>query len=163
LGEPQAYISHKAGKSAKDYQQYGGVSDKKYNNNSDLKSFMDAVHAETGGTLSKKQSFYRPVKDDSLIFEAIYGPAYPGPPSISNIDEFHLGNMDLKGSGEGPYRITSTHSGSNGDKLKGSFSAVYVARYQGRRSPAKAAGVTIKDARVGIFPLAKIASTTKKI
>jgi hypothetical protein len=163
IGEPQAYISHKAGKSAKDYQQYGGLSSKRYNRNRDVAAFMKAVAKAAPDGLKSGQSFYRVVKDKSMVFDSIYGPEYGGKPSISNCDEFHLGNMSLKGSGEGPYEIISTHKGTNGDFPKGEFEAYYFIRYQARRGDAKAAGVTVKNARVGIFPKAKIVGTSTKI
>ena len=93
----------------------------------------------------------------------MYGPLYGGQPSIHNVDEFHLGNMTLKGRGEGPYTIQSTHKGINGDMPTGQFQAVLFVRYQARRGDAKAAGEVVVNARVGVFPIAKISGTTKKI
>lgn len=163
-GNPVAFISHKAGRSAKDYQQYGGLSYAQYQNNSDIQSFMDDVIEATGGELSTGQSYYRPIKDNKLIREAMYGPEYSRRvASISNVDEFHLGNMDLRGSGRGPYTIESVHKGTNGEIPKGEFTAVFFARFQGSRGDARAGGRVLKKARVGIFPLAKISGTSIKI
>ena len=166
-GVPQAYLSHKAGSSAKHYQQYGGVSDKalpkKYHNNKDIKDFMKTVIALRPEGMQSGDSFYRPIKDKNLVKMMMFGPLYGGKPSISNVDEFHLGNMTLKGRGEGPYTIQSTHKGTNGDFPKGEFQAVLFARYQGNRGNARAAGETLVKARVGIFPMAKLSSTTKKV
>tara|TARA_B110000503_G_scaffold65772_1_gene103258 strand:+ start:2181 stop:3182 length:1002 start_codon:yes stop_codon:yes gene_type:complete len=162
-GEPQAYISHKAGRSAKDYQQYGGLSYKQYASNKDIQKFMKAVLAEVPQGLASGQSFYRKIKDKQLVLESVFGPEYGGEASIHNVDEFHLGNMSLKGSGAGPYEITSTHKGNNGDIPKGEFEAYYFIRYQARRGAARAGGVTVPNARVGIFPKAKIVGTSKEI
>lgn len=162
-GDPQAYISHKAGRTAKDYQQYGGLSYKQYAANKDVQKFMKAVLAEEPKGLSSGQSFFRKIKDKQLVKEAVFGPEYGGKPSISNVDEFHLGNMSLVGSGDGPYKITSTHKGNNGDMPKGEFEAYYFIRYQARRGAARAGGVTVPNARVGIFPKAKIVGTSKEI
>jgi hypothetical protein len=162
-GDPQAYISHKAGRTAKDYQQYGGLSSKRYARNKDVESFMKDVAAVRPNGLQSGDSFYRKIKDKQLVFEAIYGPEYGGAPSISNVDEFHLGNMSLVGTGAGPYKITSTHKGTNGDFPKGEFEAYFFIRYQARRGDARAAGQVVKNARVGIFPKAKLSRTSKKI
>ena len=163
-GNPVAFISHKAGRSAKDYQQYGGLSYAQYQNNTDIQSFMDDVIDATGGELSTGQSYYRPIKDNKLIREAMYGPEYSRRvASISNVDEFHLGNMELSGSGRGPYTIQSVHKGTNGEIPKGEFTAVFFARFQGSRGDARAGGRVLKKARVGIFPLAKISGTSIKI
>tara|TARA_Y100000389_G_scaffold118506_1_gene115676 strand:- start:2520 stop:3527 length:1008 start_codon:yes stop_codon:yes gene_type:complete len=162
-GDPQAYISHKAGKSAKDYQQYGGLSSKRYKANRDVQSFMKDVAAARPDGLKSGDSFYRKIKDRQLVFEAIYGPEYGGAASISNVDEFHLGNMSLVGSGAGPYKIVSTHKGNNGDFPRGEYEAYFFIRYQARRGDARAAGQVVKNARVGIFPKAKLSRTSKKI
>jgi hypothetical protein len=162
-GNPQAYISHKAGSSAKDYQQYGGLSYKEYINNRDIKKFMQDVNKERPDGLQSGDSFYRTVKDNKLICQAMYGPEFGGKPSISNVDEFHLGNMILKGKGKGPYHIESTHKGVNGDIPNGQYEAVFFVRFQARRGDARAAGEVIKNARVGIFPIAKTSRTSIKI
>ena len=163
-GKPVAFISHKAGRSAKDYQQYGGLSYSQYSGNKDIQAFMDTVSEVTGGTLSTGQSYYRPIKDNKLIREAMYGPEYSRRlPSISNVDEFHLGNMDLRGSGNGPYTIESVHKGTNGELPRGEFQAVFFARFQGSRGDARAGGRVISKARVGIFPLAKISGTSVEV
>jgi hypothetical protein len=166
-GKPVAFISHKAGSTAKHYQQYGGLSDKalptKYRNNKDIKQFMQDVAKERPDGLKSGDSFYRPIRDKNLIAMMMYGPEYGKGPTISNVDEFHLGNMILKGKGEGPYTITSNHKGTNGEIPKGQFEAVLFIRFQARRGDARSAGETVKNARVGVFPIAKISSTTKKI
>jgi hypothetical protein len=162
-GNPKAFISHKAGRTAKDYQQYGGLSYRQYANNKDIANFMEDVLKEAPDGLSSGQSFFRKIKDKQLVFEAIYGPEYGGKASISNVDEFHLGNMSLRGTGRGPYTIESTHKGTNGDFPSGEFEAYYFIRYQARRGDARAGGVVVPNARVGIFPKAKIVGTSKEI
>jgi len=167
-GKPVAFISHKAGRSARDYQQYGGLSDKalpaEYRGNPFVAKFMKDVNKLRPNGLQSGDSFYRTISDKRLILMMMYGPLYGGKqPGISNVDEFHLGNMRLVGRGKGPYSIESTHKGTNGYIPKGEFEAVIFIRYQARRGDAKAAGEVVKNARVGVFPLAKISSTTKKI
>jgi len=166
-GNAVAFISHKAGRSAKDYQQYGGLSDKalptKYRNKQSVKKFMQDVNRMRPEGLQSGDSFYRPIKDQQLVKMMMYGPLYGGKPDISNVDEFHLGNMTLKGKGEGPYTIESIHKGTNGEMPTGQYEAVFFVRYQARRGDARAAGEVVKNARVGVFPLAKISGTTKKI
>lgn len=169
LGNPVAYISHKAGRSAKDYQQYGGLSDSALSTNiesaakNEIKAFMLAVNSLRPNGLQSGESFYRIINNKSLIQQSMYGPEFGSQPSINNVDEFHLGNMTLKGKGSGPYTIESVHKGINGEIPKDSYKAVYFIRFQQKRGDARAAGVTVKNARVGIFPIAKISSTTKEI
>lgn len=165
-GNPVAYISHKAGTSAKSYQQYGGLSDSalppKFRNNSAIKKFMQDVLKLKPKGLSSGETFYRPITDANLVKMSMYGPEYGKGPSISNVDEFHLGNMNLKKTGNA-YQITSVHKGTNGEMPKGEYEAIFFIRFQNRRGPARAAGVVVPNARVGIFPMAKTVSTSKKI
>jgi len=112
--------------------------------------------------LKSGDSFYRPIKDKSLVGMSMYGPEYGGAESISNVDEFHLGNMNLTPKGKN-YEITSVHKGTNGDMPDGDYEAVLFIRYQSRRGDARAAGQVVKNARAGIFPMAKTSSTSKKI
>lgn len=166
-GNPTAYISHKAGTGAKSYQQYGGLSDKalpaKYKNNKIVKAFMQDVLKQRPNGLKSGDSFYRLLTDNQLVRMMMYGPESGGEPSIHNVDEFHLGNMKLKGRGQGPYKINSIHKGTNGDIPKGDYAAVLFIRYQARRGDARAAGEVVKNARVGVFPLAKTSRTSKRI
>jgi len=166
-GNPTAFISHKAGSSAKHYQQYGGLSDKalppQYRGNSFVAKFMKDVNKLRPDGLQSGDSFYRSISDKQLIRMMMYGPLYGKEPGISNVDEFHLGNMNLKGSGEGPYTITSVHKGTNGEIPTGEFEAVIFIRFQARRGDARAAGQVVKNARVGVFPKAKASKTSKEI
>ena len=126
---------------------------------------MQDVRALRPMGLKSGDSFYRPIpsSDDKLIKIMMYGPEFGNSPSINNVDEFHLGNMDLKGRASGPYEIISNHKGTNGQMPDGQFEAVLFIRFQGSRGDARAAGEVVKNARVGVFPIAKISSTTKKI
>tara|TARA_R110000744_G_scaffold76051_3_gene150914 strand:- start:1998 stop:3011 length:1014 start_codon:yes stop_codon:yes gene_type:complete len=164
---PVAFISHKAGTSAKSYQQYGGVSKQalpsKYENHPEIKKFMQDVKKLQPKGLESGQSFYRSIKDNNLIGLMKYGPEYGSKTSIHNVDEFHLGNMNLIGRGQGPYTIKAVESGTNGKMPKGQSEAVLFIRYQARRGDARAAGEVVPNARVGVFPLAKTSRTSKKI
>lgn len=155
-----AWISHKAGRTASDFQQYGGLSDNVFKTNDEVKKFMQDVAKEAPDGLQSGQSFMRVAKDARVINQSIYGTGYGGARGINNVDEFHQGNMRLKKSGS-IYKITSTHEGKNGDKLDGDYTPIYYIRYDAR--PANAAGVQVKNGRVGVFPRKKAASTVKEI
>ena len=159
-----AFLSHKAGSKATDFQQYGGLSDKAFSDNAEVKSFMEDLKKMFPEGLSKGQSAYREATGAELINMSIYGTGYGGAPGHENVDEFHQGNMKLKKlPGDATYEITSTHSGSNGSALEGdTYKPILYARYTGDRG-ANIAGVFVENARIGIFPRAKAAKTAKKI
>ena len=166
--KPVAYISHKAGSSAKDFQQYGGVSNMalptRYHNNPEIKSFMEGVLRERPEGLASGDQFYKEVKDASLVKIMMYGPKYASnTPGISNVDEFHLGNMSLQGAKGATYKIVSSHKGTNGDMPRGDYAATFIVRAQFRRSPAVAAGVTVENARIMVAPKALVSRKAQPI
>jgi len=164
-GKPVAYISHKAGRNASSYQQYGGVSKAalptNYRNHPEIKSFMDEVLKLKPEGLVSGNSFYRKIKDNKLSSISIYGPMFGQRPGISNVDEFHLGNMNLHAKTATKYVIESIHKGTNGDELTGDYTPILLIRYGARM--ATAAGVAIGNARVGIFNMAKTSRTSKEV
>lgn len=156
-GETQvAWISHKAGRTASDFQQYGGLSDAVFQSDPEVKAFMNDVKDMAPDGLERGQSFMRVAKSAKLINRSIYGVDFGRSRGINNVDEFHQGNMNLVKSG-GSYVIKSTHMGKNGDELSGDYSPILYIRYDAR--PANAGGVSVKNGRVGIFPKKKAART----
>ena len=163
-GEQVAFLSHKAGTKPSQFQQYGGLSDAVFSDNAEVKQFVSDLKKMYPNGLQRGESAYRPCKDISIINMSVYGNEYGGAPSIQNVDEFHQGNLKLKKlSGNATYEITSSHKGSNGDTLSsGGYEPIYYARYTGDRG-ARVAGEFIDNARIGVFPKAKAAKTSKLI
>ncbi len=159
MGQSTGFISHKAGRSAKDFQQYGGLSDPVFNV-PDVKQFMKDVAKMHPNGLSSGQSFMRAVKDRNVVNRSIYGINYGQKHGIQNVSEFHLGNMRLDKAGNN-YKINSVHRGDNGDIPTGDFQAVYFIRYGDR--VARAAGEVVQKARVGVFARGKAVRTTVEI
>lgn len=161
-GNEVAWISHKDGSTAKDFQQYGGLTHSVFKNNSDVKKFMQDVASMYPDGLDRGNSVYRVVKDKKLINQSVWGVNYGKERGRDNVDEFHQGPMKIVKTGKF-YSIKSRHQDTNGKLPKGNgYEAIFFARYTGDR-PANVAGVTVKNARVGIFPIAKISTTSKKI
>jgi hypothetical protein len=165
------WISHKDGKSAKDFQQYGGMTDEGTNGefkaNKDFKDFITAMMiAATDGEIEEFDGlvsgdmFYRPVKDPVVARKAVYGMDYGKSPGINNVDEFHLGEIIFKG-GRGKYSLDSKHKGINGEIPTGDFAATYVTRYQ---SPDQTVlGMRIPSSRTGIFTAVFPPKTAEKV
>lgn len=153
-----AWISHKAGRRALDFQQYGGLTDSAYSNMSEVTKFASDVKAMYPNGLTSGVTLYRKITDPKIIRMSVYGLNYGrSTRDNENIDEFHQGEMKLVKSGNA-YTITSVHKGLNGDIPTGEYSAYFVARYTGN-----VAYLGIKNARVGIFPKGKIPGTAKEI
>lgn len=158
-GNMVAHISHKAGSTAKDFQQYGGVTDLK--GDKEIESFMkDLIKLHPEG-LKSGDTYYRKVKSKSLIQKSVYGiNAGSKKVDVNNVDEFHQGNMKFVKKG-GIYQIISTHKGIIGQNPKGPYEAILVARYNKRKGTY--GSLVLQNSRIGIFPMAKITKNTKEI
>ena len=156
-GNEVAWLSHKAGKSARDFQQYGGLSNKVFRNNSDVDSFVTKVKEMFPDGFQRKQSVYRIVKDNSIINKSVWGVDYGRRRGRNNVDEFHQGKMELVKKGK-YYTIKSVHFDSNGSIPKEGYTAVYYARFTSDMD-----SLGVKNSRIGVFALAQMPTTAKKI
>lgn len=157
-GNATAWISHKAGSTGADFQQYGGLTDPIYNNIPEVQKFAADAKAKYPDGFKSGNTVYRKVKDKKVLGIAIYGLEYGKlRRSKENVDEFHQGPMKLKKVGR-VWEIDSNHKGLNGDIPTGGWEAYYVARYT-----SNVAYLGIKNARVGVFPKAKLARTSEEI
>ena len=143
------FISHKAGSGPRDFQQYGGISkDKQLADNPKVQDFAKAVKDARPGGLVSGDKFTRTVKDPKVKQLALYGPEAGKKPSPYNVDEFHQGQMSLKG-GNGVYKIVSNHKVVRPKVPKGGYEPTYVARYNNRTQTV--GKIKIDKARLGVF------------
>ena len=163
-GQPTAWISHKdwKGRGARDFQQYGGLSHQMYRDHPEVKSFMHATASHYPEGFKRGDRCMRPVKDKKIALTAVWGIDYGKARGKNNVDEFHQGPMKLKKVGADAYKIISKHYDVNGKVPKGDYTCIFYARYTGDRA-ARIAGVTIKDARIGIFTKALPPKGTKVV
>ena len=143
------FISHKAGSTARDFQQYGGIAkDKKLATNPRVQDFARAVKDARPDGLRSGDKLVRKVKDKQVQQLSLYGPEAGKKPSPYNVDEFHQGQMTLSGS-NGVYKIISTHKVVRPKVPKGGYEPTYVARYNQRRQ--KVDKIEIDNARLGVY------------
>ena len=156
-GNEVAWISHKAGKTSKDFQQYGGITHPVIQQSKGVQKFIEDVRELRPKGLSKGESFWREVTDTKVIHQSVWGIDYGKSRGRNNVDEFHQGFMKLKKAGNS-YKIVSTHSANNGEEPKGEYDAYYVARYQGTRGQ-----FGIENVRLGVFPKGQKPKSTGEI
>lgn len=161
-GKEVAWISHKAGKTGADFQQYGGLTDPIYNNVKEIQDFVAAVQKNSPDGLGPRETYYRKIKDKNVLGLVLWGLDHGknGMTGPENVNEFHQGPMKLVKTA-GKYKIMSNHKVMNGPgaiNLQGSWEPYYVARYTDN---VKYLG--IKNARVGVFPSGKVPRTAKEI
>lgn len=151
-GNEVAWISHKKGSKAKDFGQWGGVSDKElsivYKHSPEIKdevdSFVQAIRKlSPNEEYPKGSTFARKLKDGRLRGIAIYGVGWGGKPGPQNVDLVLQGDPQFDGN-----RLVATGSAhANKERLEGDFEPVLMARYSGDRN-----NFGIKGARVGVYP-----------
>ncbi len=151
-GEAVAWISHKDGSSAKDFQQYGGLADKIFKTNKEVTSWMNALKKQFPDGMKSGDTAWRNIRSTTLIKQSVWGIDYGKDRGKNNVDEFHQGPMKIKKRGRNFY-IQSKHQDNNGALPKGDYKAIFYARYTGDRG-ANAGGVTVGTARVGVFAIA---------
>lgn len=161
-GNEIAWISHKDGSTSKDFQQYGGLTNRVFKNNSAVKDFMNALLKKYPDGMQRGKSAYRTVKDKKLINQSVWGVDFGKARGRDNVDEFHQGPMKIKKAGADTYKIVSRHSDTNGSIPKGGYKAIFYARYTGDRN-ARIAGINFKNSRVGVFSAAQPSKGTKSI
>jgi hypothetical protein len=162
-GVPNVFISHKKGKSPRDFQQYSGTSLKAGINISqhpEVVRFVSAIKKRFPEGLSSGQSFYRKIKDPELMKLAVYGPEYGGDFGIDNVQALLQGPVTFERMGAGStYSLKSNHTLYNGEIPSEKYEPILYIYYNASRG----GNHGIKFARTGVLPIAKASTSTVKI
>jgi hypothetical protein len=163
-GKQVAWISHKDGTKASQFQQYGGLTKEfntHYSKSKDVMNFLNDVKKLRPKGLQRNDSLWRYVKDKQVAKYTIWGPDYGKSRGINNVDEFHQGEMMLVKAGA-MYEIHSLHKEINGAVPKnagpGDYTPIYVARFTSDRG-----GLGIDFARIGVFARAYVSNKALEI
>ena len=150
-GKSLIFISHKDCCTAKDFQQYGGLS--YFKNNSEVQSFVEAVKEKIGGDqMTRGGGFKREVKDKELGFKSVYGIDYGS-------SSFGKNNVQMVSQGEikvipidednNLWTLKSSHDILNGTYPEKGYTPYYMATFRSDRND-----LGIKQARLGVYPVA---------
>ena len=150
-GNEVAWISHKKGSKARDFGQWGGMSDREmkavYQNMPEAKEeilkFAKDVIDMTGGEIPRATTYARKIKNGKLRGISIYGNGFGGERGQQNVDLILQGEPVFKGN-----RLIATGSAhTNGERLEDEFEPVLMAMYKGDRD-----NFGVKGARFSIYP-----------
>jgi hypothetical protein len=146
------WISHKDGSTAKDFQQWGGISERKepmiFNHRETQKFISDLKRVYPQG-LPAATTVFRHIKDKNLKFYSVYGNKYGESLGEQNVTILLQGPPGLKKVGD-HYELTANHVHLNGDSVDGDgFDPVLMAIYKGDRSDAGVKGTRIVISPVG--------------
>jgi len=165
-GKEVGFISHKKEGGAKGFSQFGGISIKSGLKHREIDSFVeDLAKRYEGGSVSRGDALYRPLKDPKLINASIYGPDYGGPFGRENCHCIGQGNPILTKEGNSWKLDFSESMHVNGDyrfATRGKFLAVFGATYRANRRVVTAGGDEVRNVRAGIYPIAYM-ETRKKL
>lgn len=157
-GKPVVWISHKDGKTPRDFQQWGGISQKKEPkifNHKETQKFIDDLKREFPEGLPKATTVYRHIKDHMLKMISVYGNEFGGKLGEQNVSILLQGPIQLKKNGSF-YELTANSVHYNGDSVDADgFEPVLMAIYKGDRSDAG-----VKGTRIVISPIAGRKSTS---
>jgi hypothetical protein len=148
-GKETVWMSHKDGKTEKDFQQWGGMSERvepAIYRHRESQKFIKEMNAMFPTGIPNATTVARKIKDRYLKQMAVYGNEFSKPFSRQNTTLMLQGAVVLKKSG-GKYIIDAYHSHVNGDNMEGGYEPVFMAIYKGDRSD-----FGIKGARVVIAP-----------
>ena len=155
-GKSVAWISHKDGSTAKDFQQWGGLSSSKEPKLSthkesikfinDLKAYCKAKGL-TG--LPRATTVARKISDKNLKMLSVYGNAYGGIYNTQNVTLMLQGDVMLNKTNFSTYNITAGHTHLNGENMMSDYEPVFMAIYKGDRSDYGVTGTRIVIAPAG--------------
>lgn len=155
------WISHKAGTTALDFQQYGGTtcaSGQVVCNHPEVLSFVQAIRSNWP-EMPPKTSVYRKIEDPMLKKYATFGADFGKDFGINNVNALYQGNLKLVQASSEEYTIKAAHATYNGELPEGNYEPILYGRF----SASRGGNHGIKNLRTGILPLAKISSSTKLI
>lgn len=148
-GKEIVWISHKDGSTAKDFQQWSGISKRSeptIATHPETEKFVSDVKDKTGNKMPRATTYARDTDDQRLDNMAIYGKNYGKSLGRQNVTLLLQGPIKLV-KNKNYYELKSNHTSVNGDKISGGYSPVFMAMYKGDRS-----NYGVKGARFAIQP-----------
>ena len=146
-GDPVIFLSHKDGTTAKDFQQYGGVSELK--DYDEVLGFVNDVKSalQDPTQMERGSGFRRQVESEEIIVKSVYGVDFtPGKDfGINNVTALVQGGLKLEKSGD-IYNLTSRHTILNPDLPQEDYAPAFYATFRKNRNQ-----FGIKDIRFGIY------------
>jgi len=149
-GNENIWISHKDGKTEKDFQQWGGMSERSepiIYRHPDVQKFINDLLELYPDGLPRATTLARKIKDTTLKMMSVYGNNFGKSFGRQNVTITLQGDIKLVKSGS-YYKIDAYHTHPNGDDMKGGYEPVFMAIFKGDRSD-----FGIKGTRVVIAPL----------
>jgi len=136
-GNEVVWISHKDGSTAKDFQQWGGISQRgepDINKHKETRAFIQEMKDMFPKGIPRATTVYRKITDPKLKMLSVYGNKYGGPLGRQNVSMLLQGPVKLIKQGS-IYKLDANHVHYNGQSVDGDgFDPVIMATYKGDRN-----------------------------
>lgn len=150
-GKKVVWISHKDGSTPKDFQQWGGISQRvepTIFNHPETQKFINDLKKRFPDGLPPATTLYRKIEDNKLKMLSVYGNKFGSSENEQNVSVLLQGPPGLQKSGS-VYTLKANHVHYNGESVDSDgFEPVLMAIYKGDRSDAG-----LKGTRLGISPI----------
>jgi hypothetical protein len=149
---PDCYLSYKMGSTAKDFQNYSGLSEKSspyiFNSKESLQFYTLLGNMSSSNI---KEDVYQIINDKKIIGLSVWGMDYGnGKFGVNNCHFIAQGSPTITGN-----TLKYTHSHKNGDfNFDKTYQPVFGARYASGRGNKGPNGIKADNFRIGIFPRA---------
>ena len=149
---PGGYISYKMGTSAKDFQNYSGLSARSARGIFEHNETHDFfINAESVAAAGNKEDPFQEIQDNTIIGLALWGKDFgvgKWTYGVNNCNFIAQGKVAIVGN-----RLVYDHVQNNGDfKFSRAYQPVFGARYTPRRDSVGPKGTRVDKYRVGIYP-----------
>lgn len=134
-GKEICWISHKDGRTARDFQQWGGMTEKsepKIFYHPETQEFLKDLRVAYPKGMPSGPTVFRKIKDKKLKMLSVYGNNYGGLEGQQNVSLMLQGAVSLKKHGN-LYVIDAYHVHYNGDEMTGTYEPVLTAKYTSGR------------------------------
>lgn len=147
-GKQLIHISHKKGSKPTDFQQWGGLAEKKIAENEEVRNFGLAAKAKFGNKMPNATTAWREIKKDNLKLMSIYGVNHGKRGDPNSVDVLIQGDPILEKVSNGVYKLNATgHITFYPTIPSGGFEPIIAIIYKGDRDQ-----FGIKGARGSIYP-----------
>jgi hypothetical protein len=148
-GKSLIFVSHKDCCTAKDFQQYGGLS--AFKDNPEVQAFVSDIKKEINGDqMVRGGGFKRKVNDQDLALKSVYGLNYGSSDfGINNVQIVCQGEIQLVPIKNNLFTLKSAHDILNGTYPTEGYTPYFMATFRSDRND-----LGIKQARLGVYPVA---------
>lgn len=130
--EETVWISHKYGRKASDFQQWGGVTEKEILVEKETQDFINTVQSKFPNGITRATTIARKITNDNLKMKSIYGIDYGKEFGRQNVQLVIQGNMELHAN-NGYYSVNATSVHVNGDPMIKDYEPALMCTYRSDR------------------------------